>query len=504
MSKWLNLLHEIEKNKEYNTLEANQEQLKESNVRTYQEFRKTMYLLGFSIVKLPFVNQIAIGLTSDLVTNKLKNEAEKFGKNICEEFISAYDEVLEDMTREYIKDEAKKSIQVLVNNNRVLTDTSSTACSTCLLIHKYNTNEFNQVEEDHASEVNKKYVEQIDKQIAASKRNELINKCMGLPFFVRSSRLAELLNTSPNYVHLNIKQVRKGIHRYRFGLESYRYKKSDILKFFNIEDAVPNGDIVKILQNKKDTYITQANVLKILSICKKSFELSGSKIAKFMPPIKSRFQETLYRQSDLIKFIERGGLDKRGDSDYQDSYFISEKDINTKHDIKPVAPISEDKLSKIDEYPKAEEDNRKNNDLDLVEAKFKALPFFVKSNQFADLLKITLIGFYKFEKKITKKIPRYRFGSGTYRYKKSDILNFFGINIPSIESDILKHLKKIKYKYLSRPNLMNLLCLSENSFYANKDLIEKFIPPIDLVSRNFLYQKSDLINFIERGGLDAH
>ena len=57
---------------------------------------------------------------------------------------------------------------------------------------------------------------------------------------------------------------------------------------------------------------------------------------------------------------------------------------------------------------------------------------------------------------------------------------------------------------ISRTLLLKKLGISTRTFFRRKKHIETFISPIRIGKRNIRYKLSDVLNFIERGGLNAH
>ena len=57
---------------------------------------------------------------------------------------------------------------------------------------------------------------------------------------------------------------------------------------------------------------------------------------------------------------------------------------------------------------------------------------------------------------------------------------------------------------ISRTLLLKKLGISNRGFFNMKEKIEAVIPPIHIGERSTRYRLSDVLNFIERGGLNAH
>lgn len=57
---------------------------------------------------------------------------------------------------------------------------------------------------------------------------------------------------------------------------------------------------------------------------------------------------------------------------------------------------------------------------------------------------------------------------------------------------------------ISRTLLLKKLGISNRGFFNMKEKIEAVIPPIHIGERSTRYRLSDVINFIERGGFNAH
>lgn len=161
-------------------------------------------------------------------------------------------------------------------------------------------------------------------------------------------------------------------------------------------------------------------------------------------------------------------------------------------------------MKRYQDDEKDKEKEKKNDELLRIEAKFKELPFFIRFSQIAKILNFTKKELNQQRRQITKLIRPYKFGEKAYRYKKSDMLNFLNIDLPSIESDPLKYLKKIKQKYFTRVDFIKTLCISYYTFSCSKKEIEKLVPPLVSAVRGQFYKKSDIIKFIEHGGLDEH
>lgn len=132
---------------------------------------------------------------------------------------------------------------------------------------------------------------------------------------------------------------------------------------------------------------------------------------------------------------------------------------------------------------------------------YKDLHVFISSNQFAEILNLSIHEFHNCRKRIEKKVPKLKFGLQTYRYKKSDVLRF--INYPYEIIDTLAYLKNQLPDKITKCQLLQELCISENAFRNARRYIEKKIPPIVLGHRSVWYNKSDVIKFIERRGLSV-
>ena len=57
---------------------------------------------------------------------------------------------------------------------------------------------------------------------------------------------------------------------------------------------------------------------------------------------------------------------------------------------------------------------------------------------------------------------------------------------------------------IKTPEFAKKLGISTRTFFRRKKHIETFISPIRIGKRNIRYKLSDVLNFIERGGLNAH
>lgn len=57
---------------------------------------------------------------------------------------------------------------------------------------------------------------------------------------------------------------------------------------------------------------------------------------------------------------------------------------------------------------------------------------------------------------------------------------------------------------IKTPEFAEKLGISTRTFFRRKKHIETFISPIRIGKRNIRYKLSDVLNFIERGGLNAH
>ena len=132
---------------------------------------------------------------------------------------------------------------------------------------------------------------------------------------------------------------------------------------------------------------------------------------------------------------------------------------------------------------------------------YKDLPLFISSNQFAEILNLSIHEFHNCRKGIEKKVPKLKFGLQTYRYKKSDVLRF--IKYPYEIIDTLAYLKNQLPDKITKYQLLEGLCVSESAFRNARIYIEKKIPPIVLGHRSTWYDKSDVIKFIERRGLSV-
>lgn len=132
---------------------------------------------------------------------------------------------------------------------------------------------------------------------------------------------------------------------------------------------------------------------------------------------------------------------------------------------------------------------------------YKDLPAFIAPNQFAEILNLSLREFYNYKKRIEKKVPRFKFGLQTYRYQKSDVLRF--INYPYEIIDTLAWLKNNVPDQITKYQLCEILCISDSAFTNVQKYIENIILTIRLGHRTLLYNKSDVIKFIERRGLSV-
>jgi predicted DNA-binding transcriptional regulator AlpA len=57
---------------------------------------------------------------------------------------------------------------------------------------------------------------------------------------------------------------------------------------------------------------------------------------------------------------------------------------------------------------------------------------------------------------------------------------------------------------IKTPEFAEKLGISTRTFFRRKKHIETFISPIRIGKRSIRYKLSDVLNFIERGGLNAH
>lgn len=320
MSKWLNMLHEIEKNKECNTLEANQEQLKESNGRAYQDFRKDMYLLEFRLTTSPY-GEVFVKVRKDIETPEIKEEIKKFERDIFREFKSVYDEMLDSKINDYIKTQASRSIDEWfrhLEEQFPYDPTKSNSNIHPILPEHTHPDDFLQGVEHVRSDDSNTTVDlennslddnHKEKEKNNNELNRIEAKFKELPLFVSFSHLNAILNLTKKEYYQQKSQMTKRIRTYKFGEKSYRYKKSDILKFFSIELPSVESDPVKYLKNIKQKYLTRVSFYKILSISAGAFSCAQKEIDNLVPPLFSAFRGQIYRKSDIINFIERGGLD---------------------------------------------------------------------------------------------------------------------------------------------------------------------------------------------------
>jgi predicted DNA-binding transcriptional regulator AlpA len=59
------------------------------------------------------------------------------------------------------------------------------------------------------------------------------------------------------------------------------------------------------------------------------------------------------------------------------------------------------------------------------------------------------------------------------------------------------------YQCITTKELAEKLSISLRNFHLRRKDIEKFIPPIRIGKRSIRYRVSDVVKFLERGGIDA-
>ena len=131
--------------------------------------------------------------------------------------------------------------------------------------------------------------------------------------------------------------------------------------------------------------------------------------------------------------------------------------------------------------------------------KYKNLPTFITCLEFAKVLNIPITQFWNRKYQIDREVRCYHFGKRSPRYYKKDVLDF--IKHKNTEDDIFILLENSKDDRISRRDLMSLLSISWNVFYAIQGGIEKIIPPITVSKNLVFYKNTDVLAFLKKGGL---
>ena len=131
--------------------------------------------------------------------------------------------------------------------------------------------------------------------------------------------------------------------------------------------------------------------------------------------------------------------------------------------------------------------------------KYKNLPTFITCLEFAKVLNIPIAQFWNRKYQIDREVRCYHFGKRSPRYYKKDVLDF--IKHKNTEDDIFILLENSKDDRISRRDLMSLLSISWNVFYAIQGGIEKIIPPITVSKNLVFYKNTDVLAFLKKGGL---
>ena len=131
--------------------------------------------------------------------------------------------------------------------------------------------------------------------------------------------------------------------------------------------------------------------------------------------------------------------------------------------------------------------------------KYKNLPTFITCLEFAKVLNIPIAQFWNRKYQIDREVRCYHFGKRSPRYYKKDVLDF--IKHKNTEDDIFILLENSKDDRISRRDLMSLLSISWNVFYAIQGGIEKIIPLITVSKNLVFYKNTDVLAFLKKGGL---
>lgn len=242
-----------------------------------------------------------------------------------------------------------------------------------------------------------------------------------------------------------------------------------------------NTKLLKKIEDEKNNHMQMFQELKEeLDAIKKDFNLFADKISKF--------KATDYVKSPEIVNIIRSEI------------FEAAKRLPKIRDISVNKSVPTENTDEYKNLPTIKKDHNHFvfvGDSDV----YKDLHVFIPSNQFAEILNLSMHEFHNCRKRIEKKVPKLNFGLQTYRYKKSDVLRF--INYPYEIIDTLAYLKNQLPDKITKCQLLEELCISENAFRNARRYIEKKIPPIVLGHRSVGYNKSDVIKFIERRGLSV-
>lgn len=220
-----------------------------------------------------------------------------------------------------------------------------------------------------------------------------------------------------------------------------------------------NSKLLKKIEEQKNNYLRMHQELKEeLDAIKKDFNLFDDKISKF--------KANNYVKSPEIVNIIRSEI------------FESAKKLPKIRSISVNKPVATENTDK-----------------------YKNLPTFISSVDFANILDINKNEFWNRKKQIHKKVRCYNFGQQTYRYYKKDVLNF--IKHQNTEDDIFILLENSKDDCISRQDLISFLNISEAAFYRKKKRIQKIIPPIDGFKNPVFYKNADILTFLKRGGLSG-
>ena len=127
-----------------------------------------------------------------------------------------------------------------------------------------------------------------------------------LPTFLTCLEFAKVLNLTGDQFWSRKKQIDKRIRCYNFGKITYRYYKTDVLRFIRHKNT--EDDIFILLKNSKDDRISRKDLISLLSVSYAQFHMNKKRIEKIIPPIEVSKKLIFYKKSDVITFFKRGGL----------------------------------------------------------------------------------------------------------------------------------------------------------------------------------------------------
>ena len=127
-----------------------------------------------------------------------------------------------------------------------------------------------------------------------------------LPTFLTCFEFARVLGINIAQFFNRKKQIDQKVRCYNFGKKTYRYYKKDVLGFIKHKNT--EDDIFILLKNSKDHRISRKDLISLLSISSSVFYREQKRIEKIISPIEVSKKLIFYKNTDVINFLKRGGL----------------------------------------------------------------------------------------------------------------------------------------------------------------------------------------------------